>query len=79
METGVDRPRWRFWQNGGGYDRNIRDHRELRRVIDYVHENPVKKGLVEKPEDWFWSSARDWMYGTDEGPIPIERVSCPIM
>ena len=79
METGLDRPRWHFWQNGGGYDRNIRDCRELERLVNYVHENPVRRGLVRKAEDWCWSSARDWVHGTDEGPIFIERASYPIM
>jgi hypothetical protein len=31
-------------------------------MIDYIHGNPVRKGLVEKPEDWKWSSA-GWLEG----------------
>ena len=26
-------------------------------MIDYIHANPVRRQLVEKPEDWKWSSA----------------------
>ena len=26
--------------------------------LDYVHRNPVQRGLVTRPEDWTWSSAR---------------------
>ena len=26
-------------------------------IIGYIHKNPVKKGFVEYPEDWYWSSA----------------------
>jgi putative transposase len=28
--------------------------------VRYIHNNPVKAGLVEKPEDWIWSSAVDY-------------------
>jgi REP element-mobilizing transposase RayT len=39
------------------YDRFVRDDRHLASVIDYVEQNPVAAGLVERPEDWIWSSA----------------------
>ncbi len=29
--------------------------------IHYIHANPVRKGLVSCPEDWFYSSAREYM------------------
>ena len=29
--------------------------------IDYIHENPVKAGWVEKPEDYLYSSARNYL------------------
>jgi REP element-mobilizing transposase RayT len=32
------------------------DEDYLRRVIQYIHMNPVKAGLVERPQDWPWSS-----------------------
>ena len=41
-----------FWQLGGGYDRNIRDDPELFEKIEYMHENPRRRGLVEIPLDW---------------------------
>ena len=36
--------RTRFWQPGGGYDRNIITEHELREKIDYIHANPVRRG-----------------------------------
>lgn len=51
----------RFWQKGGGFDRNVRDEHEFRREVRYIHRNPVKRGLVARPEDWMWSSVRWWM------------------
>jgi putative transposase len=50
--------RHRFRQPGGGYDRNITSTETLRAVIDYVHANPVRRGLVARADDWEWSSAR---------------------
>jgi len=52
------RTRRRFWQPGGGYDRNIERVDTLERMIDYTHLNPVRRGLVERAVDWPWSSAR---------------------
>ena len=54
---------FRFWQEGPGYDRNIRREEALQASIDYIHLNPVRRGLVEKATDYLWSSAR-W-YATD--------------
>ena len=54
------RLRHRFWQPGGGYDRNITSTEALRAVIEYTHANPVRRGLVARAEDWEWSSARSY-------------------
>lgn len=40
------------------FDRFIRTERHLYNVIDYIHQNPVKAGLVRRAEEWEWSSAR---------------------
>ena len=63
------RLRHRFWQPGGGYDRNITSTEALRAVIDYIHGNPVRRGLVARAEDWEWSSAR-WYAGLR--PVKLE-------
>ena len=55
-----------FWLAGGGYDRNIVSEHELREKVEYIHKNPVRRDLVERPSDWTWSSAR-W-YERREGP-----------
>jgi len=46
-----------FWQSGGGYDRNIKEPQTLNSMIEYIHMNPVRRGLVERAVDWEWSSA----------------------
>ncbi|MCA9045366.1 MAG: transposase [Planctomycetaceae bacterium] len=58
------RTRHRFWQPGGGYDRNLDSAKTVRATIDYLHANPVRRGLVERTTDWEWSSAR-WYAGDD--------------
>jgi putative transposase len=67
----------RFWQPGGGYDRNMWTVSMIHEKIRYIHENPVRRGLVQKAEDWPWSSARAWSDGTDQ-PLWIDRQSVPI-
>jgi putative transposase len=59
--------RTRFWQVGGGFDRNVRDDDEFLRELQYIHSNPVKRGLVLRPGDWMWSSAR-WYLGQSPRP-----------
>ena len=44
----------------------------LRQKLQYIHENPVRRGLVERSEDWEFSSASWYTYGT--GPLIIEAV-----
>ena len=55
----------RFWLPGGGYDRNILGGHELPEKIRYIHLNPVRRGLVSKPTEWVWSSARAYQQHTD--------------
>ena len=62
----------RYWQAGGGFDRNVRDMSELEREIEYIHDNPVERGLVERPVDWAWSSAR-WYAGERVG-VEIDEI-----
>lgn len=67
---------YRFWQPGGGYDRNIWTADELHEKIQYIHNNPVRSDLVQQAIEWRWSSLRAWETGRDE-PIPIDRESLP--
>ncbi|WP_205678876.1 hypothetical protein [Aquisphaera insulae] len=52
-----DRTERLFWQSGGGYDRNVWDPKVLMTMIGYVHENPVRRELVDRATEWTWSSA----------------------
>ena len=45
----------RFWQRRF-YDFNVWSVRKRNEKLNYMHFNPVKRGLVERPRDWAWSS-----------------------
>jgi putative transposase len=62
----------RFWQAGPGCDENVTEPDDLAEIISYIHNNPVKRGLVQRPEDWLWSSARDCL-GLAGSPLLIDR------
>ena len=49
---------FRYWQKGPGFDRNLFTAAAVQASIDYIHNNPVARGLCRKARDWRWSSAR---------------------
>ncbi len=49
---------FRYWQKGPGYDRNFHTVNVVLASIDYIHLNPVTRGLCRHASDWRWSSAR---------------------
>jgi len=44
------------------YDFNVWSQRKRVEKLRYMHENPVKRGLVLEPGEWAWSSFRDYAY-----------------
>ena len=68
-----------FWQRQF-WDRFVRHAKEFRERLDYMHVNPVRKGLVKRPEDWRWSSYNN--FALDKAtvaacPIQIDYVRLP--
>ncbi len=67
---------------GRFFDRALRTVKEYNEQVEYIHLNPVKAGLVERPEDWKWSSVHDYTgsvrapSGTGN-PIPVDRILLP--
>jgi putative transposase len=76
---------FRFWQEGPGYDRNLSEPSTAVAAIDYVHRNPVRRGLVERAVDWKWSSARYYVLDPPQQypslpilhSLPIEWLNAP--
>jgi putative transposase len=42
----------RFWQEGSGFDRNLFTVKAVTASLDYIHTNPVKRGLCHKARGW---------------------------
>ncbi len=45
------------------YERALRTPKDVEEAIAYVHDNPIRAGLAEKPEDYDWSSYRACILG----------------
>lgn len=52
----------RLWQRRF-YDFNVWSTRKRNEKLNYMHFNPVKRGLAERPKDWAWSSYRFYWHG----------------
>jgi len=54
------------------YDHKVLTQPHFVEKLRYIHLNPVRRGLVDKPGDWKWSSYR--FYRTNEpGPVIVTR------
>jgi putative transposase len=51
-----------FWQSRF-YDFNVWSKKKRIEKLNYMHMNPVKRGLVTDPKLWPWSSYRFYQYG----------------
>jgi putative transposase len=65
----LDRPP-AFWQKRS-YDFNVYSKKKIAEKLNYMHNNPVKRGLVESPEQWAWSSYRSFRFG-EKSPVRID-------
>ena len=67
---GVRNQKRKFWSDR--FDCvSIRNVDMLKRKIEYIHMNPVRAGLVERPEDYPFSSARDYILRIP-GELPVD-------
>jgi putative transposase len=62
----------RFWQPRF-YDFNVYSRKKKREKLEYMHANPVKRGLVGNPSAWMWSSFSFYAKG-ETGLVPIDPV-----
>jgi REP element-mobilizing transposase RayT len=51
---------YQFWQEGV-HPELIQDYDMMKQKVEYIHYNPVKRGYVDKPEHWRYSSARNYL------------------
>jgi putative transposase len=66
------RVEYRFWQQGGGYDRNVHHEDTAWTCVEYIHANPVRRELCAIPTDWPWSSAR-WYEGLENVKLEMDE------
>ena len=65
----------RIWQ-ARYYDFNVCTADKRVEKLRYIHRNPVKRGLVDAPELWRWSSFRAYAF-QEKGPVGINQWSVP--
>jgi len=68
--------KYQFWQYGS-HPEEIYTEKFLWSKLDYIHQNPVRAGIVEKPEHYIYSSASN--YFNDKGLIAIEKLDNPVI
>ena len=69
----MDRAR-RFWQPSR-HPVALTGERMWRQKLDYLHDNPRRKGLLRYPEHWRYSSARYYLEGPDDcGDVEVTEV-----
>ncbi len=57
-----------FWQEGF-HPQAIPSDEIMQQKLEYLHNNPVERGLVASPEHWRYSSAHEWL----AVPVPVLR------
>ena len=64
---------YKFWQDGN-HAEMISSNKFFNEKLDYIHLNPVKELLVEKPEDYYFSSPRNYAGLNNDLDIVLESV-----
>jgi putative transposase len=59
-----------LWQEGY-HPQSIGSDAVMQQKLEYIHLNPVRRGLVAAPEHWRYSSAHEWLHGSS----PVLRVN----
>ena len=67
-----DESHYRLWQRRF-YPFNVFSEQKFQEKLDYMHNNPVVRGLVSSPADWPWSSWR-FYYWEDASILRMDRL-----
>jgi REP element-mobilizing transposase RayT len=62
---------YQFWTHDN-HSEHVFSNKFMEQKLEYIHYNPVRAEIVDKPEDYRYSSARD--YTGESGLIPIEKI-----
>lgn len=64
--------RYSLWQHDSDVF-SITSEATFMQKVNYIHQNPVQAGLVERAEDYHWSSAHFWNRSANkEGPLKVD-------
>jgi putative transposase len=80
MENKGNREIFRFWQRGGGFDRNLFNDSAIHKCIRYIENNPVRSRLVGQANEYRWSSAytldcsEKWRPNIDRSSVPVRMI-----
>jgi len=71
----------RLWQ-GRFFDRALRTVKEYQERVEYIHWNPLRRGLLKRPEDCKWSSAHEYAFpavpeARHQASLRIDRARIP--
>ncbi len=58
-----------LWQ--GRFASYVLDEPHLLAAVRYIEQNPVRAGMVDRPEDWPWSSASAHLAGLDDALVHV--------
>jgi hypothetical protein len=75
-ETHSRNKNFQFWQYGN-HAVEIYSEKFMWSKIDYIHFNPVRAGIVSKPQDYIYSSASN--YVENNGIIAVQLVEIPVV
>lgn len=62
---------YQFWQQDN-HPKELFSKKFTNQKLDYIHNNPVEAGIVEKAEEYMYSSARDYYFAKQCGLIEID-------
>ncbi len=63
---------YQMWQEGF-HPKMIFNYKMMTQKLDYIHYNPVRRGYVDRPEHWRYSSFRNYI--GKEGLIPVKPLT----
>jgi REP element-mobilizing transposase RayT len=63
---------YQFWTHEN-HAMEIFSYNFFEQKLDYIHENPVRAGLVENPEEYIYSSAKN--YAGEKGLVQVEAIN----
>jgi len=62
---------YQFWTHEN-HAEHIFSNKFMEQKLEYIHNNPVRAGIVEKPEEYRYSSAID--YANGKGLVKVEKI-----